>query len=88
MNIFTYGSSELISYPMHIYPDWLRSVFTFILPAALLNYYPALYFLDKPDPLGMPIFMRFLSPLAGLLVLLISLLFWRFGIRHYQSTGT
>ena len=88
MNIFTYGSSELISYPMHIYPDWLRSAFTFILPAALLNYYPALYFLDKTDPLGMPIFMRFLSPLAGLAVLLVALLFWRFGIRHYQSTGT
>lgn len=88
MNIFTHGSSELISYPMHIYPDWLRSFFTFIVPAALLNYYPALYFLDKPDPLGMPVFMRYLSPLAGLLVLLISLLFWRFGIRHYQSTGT
>jgi ABC-2 type transport system permease protein len=88
MNIFTYGSSELISYPMHIYPDWLRSFFTFILPAALLNYYPALYFLDKADPLGMPPFMPFLSPLAGLLILLIGLLFWRFGIRHYQSTGT
>ena len=88
MNIFTYGSSELISYPMHIYPDWLRSIFTFILPAALLNYYPALYFLDKTDPLGMPYFMRFLSPLAGLSVLVAGLLFWRFGIRHYQSTGT
>lgn len=88
MNIFTYGSSELISYPMHIYPDWLRTTFTFILPAALLNYYPALYFLDKPDPFGMPYFMRFLSPVAGLAVLLVSLLFWRFGIRHYQSTGT
>jgi ABC-2 type transport system permease protein len=88
MNIFTYGSSELISYPMHIYPDWLRSFFTFIIPAALLNYYPALYFLDKADPLGMPPFMRYLSPLAGLLVLLVALLFWRFGIRHYQSTGT
>jgi ABC-2 type transport system permease protein len=88
MNIFTYGSSELISYPMHIYPDWLRSIFTFILPAALLNYYPALYFLDKPDPLNMPEFMRFLSPLAGLFVLLVALAFWRFGIRHYQSTGT
>jgi ABC-2 type transport system permease protein len=88
INIFTYGSTELISYPMHIYPSWLRSLFTFVLPAALLNYYPALYFLDKPDPLGMPTFMRFLSPLAGLVVLLVALLFWRFGIRHYQSTGT
>jgi ABC-2 type transport system permease protein len=88
MNIFTYGSSELISYPMHIYPDWLRSFFTFILPAALLNYYPALYFLDKPDPLGMPLALRFLSPIAGMLVLLVALLIWRIGIRHYQSTGT
>jgi ABC-2 type transport system permease protein len=88
MNIFTYGSSELISYPMNIYPDWLRSFFTFVLPAALLNYYPALYFLDKPDPFGLPPFVRFLSPVAGLLVLLVGLAFWRFGIRHYQSTGT
>jgi ABC-2 type transport system permease protein len=88
MNIFTYGSSELISYPMHIYPDWLRSFFTFILPAALLNYYPALYFLDKPDPLGMPLALRFLSPIAGMLVLLVALLIWHIGIRHYQSTGT
>jgi ABC-2 type transport system permease protein len=88
MNIFTYGSSELISYPMHIYPDWLRSFFTFVIPAALLNYYPALYFLDKPDPFAMPSVLRFMSPLAGLLILAISLLFWRFGIRHYQSTGT
>jgi ABC-2 type transport system permease protein len=88
VNIFTYGSVELISYPMHIYPSWLRSLFTFVLPAALLNYYPALYFLDKPDPLGMPILIRFLSPLAGFVVLLVALLFWRFGIRHYQSTGT
>jgi ABC-2 type transport system permease protein len=88
MNIFTYGSSELISYPMHIYPNWLRSIFTFILPAALLNYYPALFFLDKPDPFGFPNFFRLLSPLAGLLVLIVALFFWRFGIRHYQSTGT
>jgi ABC-2 type transport system permease protein len=88
MNIFTYGSSELISYPMHIYPNWLRNFFTLIIPAALLNYYPALYFLDKPDPLGMPPILRFMSPLAGLLVLALSLLFWRFGIGHYQSTGT
>ncbi len=88
MNVFTYGSVEMISYPMHIYPDWLRSIFTYVLPAALLNYYPALYFLDKADPFGMPTFVRFLSPVAGLVVLVIGLFFWRFGIRHYQSTGT
>ena len=88
VNIFTYGTSELISYPMNIYPTWLRSLFTFIIPAGLLNYYPALYFLDKPDPFGLPGFTRFVAPLAGMAVLAVALAFWRFGLRHYQSTGT
>ncbi len=88
VNIFTYGGNELISYPMHIYPDWLRRFFTYVLPAAFLNYYPALYLLDRPDPFGLPYVMRFAAPVAGLIVLAAALRFWRFGIRHYQSTGT
>lgn len=88
VNIFTYGGTEMMSYPMSIYPDWLRRFFTFIIPAIFLNYYPALYFLDKPDPLGMPVFLAFLAPLAGFGVLGLALLFWQFGIRHYQSSGT
>jgi ABC-2 type transport system permease protein len=88
INILTYGGSEMISYPMHIYPDWMRQFFTYILPATLLNYYPSLYFLDKPDPFGLPAFMPFLAPLVGGTLLALALAFWRFGIQHYQSTGT
>ncbi len=88
VNIFTYGGSEMISYPMHIYQNWMRRFFTYIVPAIFLNYYPALFFLDKPDPFGLPPFAPFLSPVAGVGVLAVGLAFWRFGIRHYQSTGT
>ena len=88
INIFTYGGNEMISYPMHIYPDWMRRFFTFILPAIFLNYYPALYFLGKPDPFHLPWFAPFLAPIAGLGVLFAGLIFWQYGIRHYQSTGT
>ncbi len=88
MNIFTYGGSEMMSYPMNIYADWMQKFFTYILPAIFLNYYPALFFLDKPDPLHMPAFAPFLAPLAGLFVLFAARLFWNFGIRHYQSTGS
>jgi ABC-2 type transport system permease protein len=88
MNIFTYGGSEMVSYPMHIYPDWMRRTFTYLIPAIFLNYYPALFILDKPDPLGFPGFAPFLAPLVALGSLLASLAFWQFGIRHYQSTGT
>ena len=88
INILTYGGNEMIAYPMHIYRDWMRRFFTIIVPAIFLNYYPALYFLDKPDPFNLPGFAPFLAPVAGLGTLALALAFWGFGIRHYTSTGS
>lgn len=88
INIFTYGGVTMLSYPMHIYAEWMRRVFTFVIPAALIIYYPALYFLDKPDPLGLPPVMPFLAPLAGFGVLAAAFAFWRIGLQKYTSTGT
>lgn len=88
VNIFTYGGTYMMSYPMPIYARWLRDFFTFIVPAALLNYYPALYLLDKPDPLGAPAFVQFIAPLAGFAVLGVASAFWRVGARKYTSTGS
>jgi ABC-2 type transport system permease protein len=88
MNIFTYGGAEMMSYPMTIYPYPLRVIFTYIIPGMFLNYYPALYFLNKPDPLGFPWFAPFLAPVAGALVFLVAIACWNLGLRAYQSTGT
>jgi ABC-2 type transport system permease protein len=88
INVVTYGGVEMMSYPFSIYPTWLRGFFTYCLPFIFLNYYPALYFLGKPDPLGMPVFAPFLAPLAAGLMLLAAMRFWCFGLSHYQSTGT
>jgi ABC-2 type transport system permease protein len=88
VNILTYGGSFLISYPMSIYQEWLRRIFTFVIPAIFLNYYPALYFLDKPDPFNFPFVAHFLAPVAGAVVFALALVFWRFGLEHYQSTGS
>jgi ABC-2 type transport system permease protein len=87
INIFTYGGTEMISYPMHIYTDWIRRFFTVIVPAALLTYYPALYFLDKPIPPGQ-LWLSFLSPVAGFGVLAAAFVFWNFGVTKYTSTGS
>lgn len=88
VNILTYGGNELMTYPASIYPIWLQRFFTYIIPFIFLNYYPALYFLNKPDPLGMPGFAPFLAPLAGVSMLALAAWFWRFGVNHYQSTGS
>jgi ABC-2 type transport system permease protein len=88
INILTYGGTEMMAYPMSIYPTWMRRFFTFVVPAIFLNYYPALYILGKPDPFNLPAWAACLSPVSGLAVLLAGLAFWQYGIRHYQSTGT
>ena len=88
LNILTYGGRQMIAYPMHIYHEWMRRFFTYIVPVIFLNYYPALYILDKADPLGAPLFARFLAPIVGIGVFCLAIAVWRFGIRHYQSTGT
>ncbi len=88
MNVLTYGGSFMMSYPMHIYPRGLLRIFTFVIPAIFLNYYPALFFLDKPDPFGFPPFAPFLAPVVGVLTFLLAYNIWRVGMRHYQSTGT
>lgn len=87
-NIFTYGGLFMTSYPMHIYEAWLRSIFTFVIPMAFINYYPALFLLNKPDPLGLPEWVPFLAPVIAVIVLRSAFAAWGVGVRRYQSTGS
>lgn len=87
VNIITYGGREVMTYPMEVFPRWLRQVFIFFLPFLFMNYSPALFILSKLDPFTLPLFCPFLSPMIGALFLLAALVFWRFGRNYYQSTG-
>ena len=53
-----------------------------------MNWYPALYILDRSDPFGFPAWLQFASPLAALVLGTLALLVWRTGVRHYSSTGS
>ncbi len=87
-HVFTYGGDFMSSYPMDVYRGWLRRFVTFVIPLAFVNYYPALYLLDKPDPLGLPDWVRLISPVVAALLGLVAWRAWATGVRHYQSTGT
>jgi len=87
-NIFTYGGTQMASYPLEIYADWFRKFFTFVVPLAFVSYYPALYLLGKPDPLGFPAWFAFLTPPVCVGTLGLAMAFWRYGVRRYQSTGS
>jgi ABC-2 type transport system permease protein len=87
-HVFSYGGVTLVEYPMDIYADWVQRFATFVLPLSFVSYYPTLYLLDRPDPLGLPDWTRVLSPVAALALAAVASYAWRIGVRRYQSTGS
>lgn len=83
MNIFTHGAREHGKYPIDIYGKKVLKFCTYIVPYTLFQYYPFLYLTGRTDR----VWYAFL-PLIGSLFTIPSYLFWRFGIRHYKSTGS
>lgn len=87
-HVFSYGGVTLVEYPLDMYADWLRRFATFVLPLAFVSYYPALYLLDRPDPLGLPDWLHLASPVAALALGVCACFGWSIGVKHYQSTGS
>ncbi|MBU1142415.1 MAG: ABC-2 family transporter protein [Firmicutes bacterium] len=80
----TYNISDYTKYPILIYPKFIRLLMTFIIPFALISYYPALYLLGQMEYLTV---MGYLVTVTGVLVFL-GLFVWKKGLKHYESTGS
>lgn len=87
-NSFTYGGSTLLQYPPTVFAtDLVRGV-TFVVPLAFVNWLPALYVMDRDDPLGLPDWVAFLPPVVAVGCCALAGLAWRAGLRAYRSTGS
>ncbi|GAB2980955.1 ABC transporter permease [Saccharothrix stipae] len=87
-NAVTYGSNAFTSYPATVYGPWLRRFFAFVIPGAFVAYYPSLALLDRPDPLGGPAFLGWISPLVAAAAAVAAGLVWRTAVRRYRGTGS
>jgi ABC-2 type transport system permease protein len=87
-NAFTYGGVTMSQYPLAIYRSWFRDLFTYIVPLGCVNYLPGIALLGREDPLGTPVVVQWLAPLAGPAFLAVALAIWQIGVRHYRSTGS
>ncbi|NUU22727.1 MAG: ABC transporter permease [Streptomycetaceae bacterium] len=87
-NAFTYGGRQFSTYPITVYPGWLRGAFAYGLGLAFAGYQPALALLGRPDPLGSPAWVAWCTPVVAAAAWTGALLLWRTGIRHYRSTGS
>jgi ABC-2 type transport system permease protein len=87
-NAFIYGGVTMSQYPLEIYRPWFRWFFLVVIPLGCVSYLPGVAILGRPDPLGTPLPLQWMAPLIGPIFLLICLQVWKFGVRHYQSTGS
>ena len=83
MNVFTDGAREFGKYPIGIYGKKMLLFTTFIIPYALVQYYPLLFVLGRSDNV-----MFMVIPLCAVLFLVPCYVLWRFGVRHYTSSGS
>jgi ABC-2 type transport system permease protein len=88
VNVVTYGGVQAAQFPLSLYSGWLRNALTYVVPLACVAYFPILLVLGRPDPLGTPPWFCAVAPLAGFIFLGVAFLAWRFGVRHYTSTGS
>jgi ABC-2 type transport system permease protein len=83
MNILTDGAREYGKYPLDVYGKGILKICTFLVPYSLFQYYPFLYLTGRTDN---PLYL--FLPAAGCLFVIPCYLLWRFGVRHYKSTGS
>lgn len=78
-----YDIHKFAQYPITIYSKYITLLLLTIFPYAFTNYFPIAFILGK-----VPWFYGCLSPGVGVIVILLSGLIWRKGLRNYESSGS
>lgn len=83
MNVFTDGAREFGKYPVGVYGKKILIFATFFVPYALIQYYPLLYILGRRTGI-----LYMLLPLCACWFFVPAFLLWKYGVRHYKSSGS
>ena len=86
-NAFTYGGNYVATTPGAVFSLPMRAFFTFVIPATLIAYAPALALLDLPGPALVPTWAGWLGLPAAVLAWAVAGLLWRAGVRRYTGAG-
>lgn len=86
-NSFVYGGSYAAQQSAQVFPNPVRVLFTFVVPAAFVAYLPTVVLLDLPGATLLPSWLGWFTPVTAGVAWAVALLLWRAGTRHYQGAG-
>ena len=80
----TYNLSDFMKYPITIFPKVMQVILTYVIPYALVSYYPAMYLFGEVSLIQLTLYLV----LVTLFVIGLGLWVWQKGLKHYESTGS
>ncbi len=80
-----YSFKDFLNYPLYVYGKEVLMFLTYILPMAFINYYPALYILEREDSGNI---LNFMTLPVSFLLAGIAAIVWKKALNHYSSTGS
>ncbi len=83
MNVLTDGAREYGKYPIGVYGKRMLQITTFIIPYALVQYYPLLYVLGRSNNV-----LFIFLPLLAFVFLVPCYGLWKCGVSSYKSSGS
>lgn len=83
LNVLIYGGITHGKYPVDIYGKRMLKFCTYVIPYALVQYYPLQYLLGRTGH-----WEYALCPLGAVVFFAVGYMVWGFGMRHYQSAGS
>jgi ABC-2 type transport system permease protein len=86
-NLIFFNSRRFAGYPISFYSGIIQKFLIYVVPFAFVSYFPAQYYLRKPD---LSMFWNgylYLTPVVGIIMFVLVYSFWRLGLKSYSSTG-
>ena len=80
-------SRRFAAFPLSIYGNTIKYIFTFVFPFAFVNYFPAIHLLGKGELLHREIYLVYMPPIVAVVTISVACAFWKYSLKHYKSTG-
>lgn len=87
-NMVFFNARRISGYPMSFYPGIIQKLIMYVIPFAFVNYFPAQFFLKKPEMSSFWSGYPYFTPFVAAIIFVLVYFFWKQGVRRYSSTGT
>jgi ABC-2 type transport system permease protein len=85
--VVMFPAKSMVSYPLSIYPRLLQWFFILVVPFAFVNYFPAMFLLNKVHT-KISLYLGILSPFVGIVFFWLCYRVWMTGLNRYKSAGS